>query len=763
MKKRLLSILLLFAMALTLLPVAAHAENFTFRCQVCGNWVSAPGTYKYLDGTHCTLVTECPECGDVSATGFWEHRGSGTATCTTGITCDLCGGEFGALGHDWSWTSNGDGTHTRTCQREGCGMTETASCTGGTATCIEKAVCQDCGAEYGEKAPDHHTGDPATCVAPAVCKDCGKEFEAINPDNHTGGTATCTAKAICQRCGEEYGDIAPNNHSGGTATCVAKAICELCGKEYGEIDPDNHDYRPTDVTDPTCTEPGSATLVCKYCNDTYTKTLPAKGHLFYGSGWKEVSTAEGSGIELECAVCSAKETVPLHVLEYKAGETYTDTGWTNIDLLSKLLTWSDKYTFENVGEKGFAVKTTAGKLLLTVTQTQGDGDTDVFTILVDEGVTSEDGDTVVLWEESYEPEYGIKCVFLAHAHKAVDRSQWEADETRHWQLCACGAKLNIAAHSGTATCTEAAVCIVCGHQYLADHAFTAEVADARYLRSAATCTERAEYYKSCTGCGLSSKDTAEEATFFSGDAPSHDWGDWTQDSGGKTHTRVCKRNAEHTETGNCTGGTATCVAKALCETCKAEYGEKDPDNHAAGCAPQWTITETEHSQKYSRCGKVTVAKAPHTFGPWTTTQEPAPEQTGEKEHTCEVCEYKQTEIIPATGYAYYTIRATAYTGGSISPSGDVSVREGLDRTFTITPNRGYSVSNIKIDGVNVGTARSYTFENVSGNHTIEVSFQKTTGSPQTGDGINLPLLCVLLTASALGLAGIALFRRKRTK
>ena len=82
--------------------------------------------------------------------------------------------------------------------------------------------------------------------------------------------------------------------------------------------------------------------------------------------------------------------------------------------------------------------------------------------------------------------------------------------------------------------------------------------------------------------------------------------------------------------------------------------------------------------------------------------------------------------------SYYTIKATVGAGGSISPSGNVSVREGRDQTFTITPDKGYAVSNVKIDGKSIGAVKSYTFENVSRTHTIEVIFMKANGNPQTG-------------------------------
>ena len=84
------------------------------------------------------------------------------------------------------------------------------------------------------------------------------------------------------------------------------------------------------------------------------------------------------------------------------------------------------------------------------------------------------------------------------------------------------------------------------------------------------------------------------------------------------------------------------------------------------------------------------------------------------------------------GYSYYTIKATAGAGGSISPSGNASVREGRDQTFTITPDKDYAVANVKIDGKSIGAVKSYTFENVRRTHTIEVIFVKANGNPQTG-------------------------------
>ena len=114
-------------------------------------------------------------------------------------------------------------------------------------------------------------------------------------------------------------------------------------------------------------------------------------------------------------------------------------------------------------------------------------------------------------------------------------------------------------------------------------------------------------------------------------------------------------------------------------------------------------------------------------------------------------------------YSNYTIKATAGAGGSISPSGDVSVREGEDQTFTITTDEGYAVADVKIDGKSIGAVNSYAFENVRRTHTIEVIFVKDTASASTGDSSNLPLWSVLLLASTFTLAGAVHYKRKRAR
>ena len=78
----------------------------------------------------------------------------------------------------------------------------------------------------------------------------------------------------------------------------------------------------------------------------------------------------------------------------------------------------------------------------------------------------------------------------------------------------------------------------------------------------------------------------------------------------------------------------------------------------------------------------------------------------------------------------YTIAATAGEGGSITPNGDVSVKEGASQTFAITADNGYEIADVLVDGSSVGAVESYTFSDVKANHTISVSFNKTTSAAE---------------------------------
>lgn len=78
----------------------------------------------------------------------------------------------------------------------------------------------------------------------------------------------------------------------------------------------------------------------------------------------------------------------------------------------------------------------------------------------------------------------------------------------------------------------------------------------------------------------------------------HNWGEWTSNGNG-THTRTCSNNSSHTETGNCSGGTATCTEKAVCEICNAAYGELNASNHTGGTEVRGRVEATTSADGYT--------------------------------------------------------------------------------------------------------------------------------------------------------------------
>ena len=91
--------------------------------------------------------------------------------------------------------------------------------------------------------------------------------------------------------------------------------------------------------------------------------------------------------------------------------------------------------------------------------------------------------------------------------------------------------------------------------------------------------------------------------------------------------------------------------------------------------------------------------------------------------TAETYIYAVWEVIPVTNY---TITATAGANGSISPSGDTTVAQGANQTYTITANSGYHIKDVKVNGSSVGAVATYTFTNVTANATITVEFEVDT-------------------------------------
>ena len=145
-----------------------------------------------------SVITE-PTC---LAAGLGRYQVSFKADWAKDASKDV---SIPALGHDWGkWTSNGDGTHTHVCKRDKT-HTETASCSGGTATCTEKATCAGCGGKYGEKDSDNHTGKKEWTTTKTTHEQkwscCGEVVVA--KESHTFGKWVITKKATFRKDGEK--------------------------------------------------------------------------------------------------------------------------------------------------------------------------------------------------------------------------------------------------------------------------------------------------------------------------------------------------------------------------------------------------------------------------------------------------------------------------------------------------------------------------------------------------------------------------------
>ena len=184
------------------------------------------------------------------------------------------------------YTSNDDGTHTRTCAN-GCDPL-TENCSGGHATCTEKAVCDVCHDVYG--AEPTHTWDNGVqttapgCVTEGVktytCTVCSNATitEPISATGHRHESVvtapTCSENGYttytCPDCGDEYvepGETATGNHSWDKEnTCESDKVCTLCGTTQAKTGHDYQDVAGTHV-DATCLTAEKVTQKCVHCGD----------------------------------------------------------------------------------------------------------------------------------------------------------------------------------------------------------------------------------------------------------------------------------------------------------------------------------------------------------------------------------------------------------------------------------------------------------------------------------------------------------------
>ena len=298
--------------------------------------------YTKVDSTKHRIHIKCSVCGRKNSIVYGDlsdHTGgTETPTCTTGKTCEKCGAEYGILGHKWKTPANaslGNGTHRIICLR--CGLNGTASCTGGTATCTTKAVCEACGGKYGKRnlnnhALVHYDAQAPTCTKPGwdafdTCPRCYyTTFRAIpalkhDLEHHEAKAPTCTEKGwdaydTCSRC--DY--------------TTRKEIPAL-----------NHALEQHAAKAPTCTEPGwDAYETCSRCDYTTYAELPAQHDLRHHAAKAPTCTGIGWDAYDTCSRCDYITTyveLPAlnHALEQHEAQapTCTEIGWDAYETCSR--------------------------------------------------------------------------------------------------------------------------------------------------------------------------------------------------------------------------------------------------------------------------------------------------------------------------------------------------------------------------------------------------------------------------------------------
>ena len=359
MKKWLIWCLTVLAMV-CLIPgivLKAAAETVPVHCAFCGIREEREARrYEKYDSTyHRVYVTECQNCHkDGNITHLQVHSGGTQGpTCTEGKICKKCGAEYDIPGHAWGeWKPNGDGTHTRRCTNPNCdAKEENVPCGGDSrATCIRPGTCTTCGGRYdgGHDWGEWSSAGNGTHIR--NCKNCYK----VDTASCTGGRATCTAKAVCVKCGKPYGDLAPHT----LVTYKRQATCQQEGLEYTRCTEEGCNYRTPDIITPkqhnlkkareftrkpTCTKPGwKSWYLCQTCTYSETDWVEKLGHDFvHHDAQAPTCTGKGWSAYETCSRCNYTTYAELpalnHDLKQHAAKapTCTEIGWNAYDTCSR--------------------------------------------------------------------------------------------------------------------------------------------------------------------------------------------------------------------------------------------------------------------------------------------------------------------------------------------------------------------------------------------------------------------------------------------
>lgn len=469
-------------------------------------------------------------------------------------------------------------------------------------------------------------------------------------------------------------DITIREHSGGTATCTKQAVCDHCGQPYGALKAHSFTAEKAEEmylkTAATCTEKAVYYKSCAVCG---TSSKGTADEATFVSG-KPLShdwgawTPDGEGTHKRVCTHDASH-VETDGCTYGDWSTNQDSHWKTCTVCG-----GEAERIKHADPDCNHFCDTCG---IKMTEHDFTGETAITALLYKEAnclspaLYYKSCKICMLSSKGTASEATFASGDKNPNRHAEYPGAWQTDADSHWRFyTCCQLEVDRGAHQGgTADCLAPALCEVCQHSYgeLGPHHFVDQVNEYR-LKSAATCTSPAVYYQSCSTCGAQGTET-----FTNGEPLGHDYGAWTSNEDG-THTRICKHDASHTETNNCTGGTATCTAKAVCEVCKAEYGELTAHDFTAETAEEQYLksaaTCTEKAVYYKSCtlcglsSEGTADEATfffgnalgHDWGAWTSNEDGTHTRTctvdgcsagtqtencidADKDHKCDICDY----------------------------------------------------------------------------------------------------------------------------
>lgn len=234
------------------------------------------------------------------------------------------------------------------------------------------------------------------------------------------------------------------------------------------------------------------------------------------------------------------------------------------------------------------------------------------------------------------------------------------------------------AHTGsteTPTCTTGKTCEKCHAKYdILGHDWGAWTPNYdgtnTHTRRCKRSNCNAEETGSCSG-GYATCDTLGMCNTCGGSYyGGHAWGEWSS-AGNGTHIRSCMNYCSEVDTASCFGGTATCSAKAVCEACGGEYGEKNPNNHDLvhhrAKAPTCTEIGWDAYDRCIRCGYTTRKELPaqHDLKQHAAKAATCTEKGWNAYETCSRCDYTTYAELPALNHDYQavTVEPTCETDG----------------------------------------------------------------------------------------------------